>query len=710
MNHPAQRPSHSEGRRGKRLSSLLLALSAVLVLGACKDKEIVGPPSVFSVDVRVDTVRLVITDTLRATAVVTGSDGNVLTDRQVSWSASPASVLESLGDGVFVGSGVGNATITATAAGQSGSTSMEVFQLDLQDNVVQADQVLELLSDSTELESSTLRFSKLADTVSFAVGDVVFGNEGGGFGRVVTNVVADGSEVVLDTRPATLQELVKDGVVEVMSDASLGAALRRVGSTGQGYLKAPPRGITLSPDGVFHFENAELPFFDVSGSLNGLTVSVTVDGTAQALVGSELIPGTDAVYATARTNWSKVPPLRHLYTVATVGMELDVDVTTSVTGSLISQGAGPLRREVDLLKTTLHKGMAGPVQYSINLGLRAYTQIDANVKGSVTSGLTMVAGGQAWMNWTPGGGFTNGFVPRGSAELKPPQVQLEGNTGVRFGLEPYLEIEFFEGLADAEGGVDGYFDAGFGANLYEWNADTRFQVDAYLSAGVDGWGLIGIDQRWTVAELWTLPLGSSSGPLSTLSLSPTAVYVTVGTAEDVTATAISNLTNISLGSPTIDWSSADPDIATVSTGGVVSGVALGETTVTGTIRGTGVSATVPVTVGSTPKLRIGACIVNSSGGCGPDNPVLNRGATFRILFGVDNPATGNAVCGATVTIENPFTGDKSAWVTPSPTCLGSLDFVVPTNAAAGSYQMNIGPGSAEGFVDANVAQLPFTVN
>ena len=78
--------------------------------------------------------------------------------------------------------------------------------------------------------------------------------------------------------------------------------------------------------------------------------------------------------------------------------------------------------------------------------------------------------------------------------------------------------------------------------------------------------------------------------VTSISVSPANVNLTIGSTETLTATRQGTL----VGELPVVWTSADPNIATVDENGVVTGVALGTTTITATSGGKSASATVNV--------------------------------------------------------------------------------------------------------------------
>ncbi len=706
--------------RSRASASVRLAVLALLTtLAACGDKKPGGgpdptaPATVERVDVvRPDTItKILADDTLTVTATVVGSNGSVLTDRTITWTSSNSGVLESLGGGLFLAVSEGQATLTATADGRSGSVLADVIALALQDNAIQADSVLRLVSDAAELASGNiLRFTRTSDTTAFAVGDVIFGSEGGGFGRVITGVQSDGNDVVLTTRIATLPELVEEAVVTIDEDITFEEALAANGYGASAFAMAPPQGVSVTPDGRVIFDNAAL-IFSASASRGGASLSVTVNGSATPLLGPAALPGTSTVYVDGKVKWNKFPPLRRLYFNAAAAMDMNVSITTAVSGNLSS--ALGLEQRKQIFRYRLTSGMAGPVQYSVYLKLEAYATILANAQASVTSSMNLRAGVQPWLSWKHNEGWKNGAFQFGNAALAPPLISGQVETGVRFGMEPTLEIVFFEGLANSNAGFDAFFQGSVGATPYWWTADAKFQLDMFLRATIDAWGVANLAEfELRLEDLWNYPIGSTGGPLARLDLSPSSASIERGKTRQMSGTAFTLTGGVSLGTPQIDWSATPASVLSVNSSGLVTAVGVGSGTVRGTIRGTVIAkeATITVTEPSPdPALRVGSCISLDGSSCTTSNPEITQGSAFYLIYGADNVATGSAVCGVQIAIKHPFTGATTTYTTSGSRCLGTQEFVVDANRPVGSYQITVGPASASGYQTAAAVNVPFRV-
>jgi glucose/arabinose dehydrogenase len=97
------------------------------LIGGFSVLGILGVP-VASVAVTPQTSSVQVSATVQLTATVKDASGNVLPDRAVAWSSSPANIAEVDGDGSVTGLSTGDATITASSEGQTDEARVTVVQ------------------------------------------------------------------------------------------------------------------------------------------------------------------------------------------------------------------------------------------------------------------------------------------------------------------------------------------------------------------------------------------------------------------------------------------------------------------------------------------------------------------------------------------------------------------------------------------------------
>ena len=92
-------------------------------------------------------------------------------------------------------------------------------------------------------------------------------------------------------------------------------------------------------------------------------------------------------------------------------------------------------------------------------------------------------------------------------------------------------------------------------------------------------------------------------------MTPSTVNLVVGSTQSFTATAFDGNGNVLTGRP-ITWSSAAPPVATITTGGVLTAVSAGSSTITATIEGRSATATVTVSPVPVVSVRVTPAAVN----------------------------------------------------------------------------------------------------
>lgn len=128
--------------------------------------------------------------------------------------------------------------------------------------------------------------------------------------------------------------------------------------------------------------------------------------------------------------------------------------------------------------------------------------------------------------------------------------------------------------------------------------------------------------RFVVALASALLLASCSGffpasdSITSLSLSPTSGWIKVTTTQQFTASAIFGNNTSGDVTDKVTWLSSDTSVATIDSSGLVTAVALGNTTITAKSNNSSATATAPLTVSNK---TISSITVN------PSNAFLNTG-------------------------------------------------------------------------------------
>jgi uncharacterized protein YjdB len=142
---------------------------------------IVIPPPVASITVTPSSATVIVSKTRQLAAEVKDADGNVLTDRVVTWTSSDNGIATVDANGLVTAVSPGNVTITATCEGISSTAAITVIVPPVASVVVTPDPASVIIGKTVQLIA----------TVRDADGNVLTG-------RVVTWSSADGSIAIID--------------------------------------------------------------------------------------------------------------------------------------------------------------------------------------------------------------------------------------------------------------------------------------------------------------------------------------------------------------------------------------------------------------------------------------------------------------------------------------------------------------------------------
>ena len=702
----------------------LPVLAAVLVLGACDSGT--GPPDppdgpapVASVTLSLDSLRVLVQEQRSLTATTRDARGGTLSGRPLTWTSSNPAVATVDAAGTVRAVSLGRTVVSAASEGVRAEAAVQVFDVDLKDNAIEADSVFILTSTLAEVQNGLLRYQDKGSGRTVKTGDVLVGAKpgGGGYLRKVTSVTQAAGVITAQTEPTTFDQLVDTADIEIVIEETLQTALQRDYAAGRLRDLDLPEGVSVNADGSLALNQLQLNFdFNESGNVGCCAaVSARLSGNFAFLMGGEIYAGNDPFTFQLRTGAFGVPNFFHFETIAAV--DLDVTATASVTGSL---GDGWTRSK-ELFRRQIYPPLPtpcawkGPICYSLSAVIEAYTTVTAGATASVSQHYQTRQGATLGVVWSRGQGWQHINFPISSSSSDPPVVSLEGNLGVRVGLRPRLEFDVYEGLAGVSAGIDGGVEAGITANLWEWSAEAALFVDVFAEAELSFWGLVNESTEIRYPNLARYVIATHGGPMVRLQVTPDPVTVPVGGTRQATARAISLITGTDIGiAPTVDWEVEVPGIVSIEQNGVLTGVSPGTSRFKATIRGTGIVSDNPypvVTVQAEqqlPTLKVGTCVTFDRAGCGESRPLL-PGESFGILLGADHPETHAALCGAQIDVRDPFAGSTRTYTTAAPSCLVVHDVTVPAGAASGSYTFVVGPARLSGFQDGPAVNLTVDV-
>ncbi len=171
-------------------------------------------------------------------------------------------------------------------------------------------------------------------------------------------------------------------------------------------------------------------------------------------------------------------------------------------------------------------------------------------------------------------------------------------------------------------------------------------------------------------------------PVASLTVTPQAASIIVGATRQLTVT-VSDADGNPLTGRTVVWTSSDPTRATVSTSGLVTGVAVGSATVTATCEGK--SASAEVTVDPLPQVALTRVILPSD--------LIVSGSRTEIAHVVTLAANGDTLTGRTVTwvSSNPQVATIDASGRISALAAGMADLTATVEGTTGGAGVTVEP-------------------
>jgi len=176
----------------------------------------------------------------------------------------------------------------------------------------------------------------------------------------------------------------------------------------------------------------------------------------------------------------------------------------------------------------------------------------------------------------------------------------------------------------------------------------------------------------------------SSTEITAITLSPTSAFITPTTTQQFTATAtFGNNTSGDVTSQ-VTWTSSSPSVATVNSSGLVTGVALGSTTITAKSNNSSATATAPVTVSSKTIVSIA---IN------PTNPSislsLDQQQQFTATATYSDGTMGDITTSATWTSSATSVATITSAGLASPVSIGSTTISASLGGAVGETSLTV---------------------
>lgn len=369
--------------------------------------------------------------------------------------------------------------------------------------------------------------------------------------------------------------------------------------------------------------------------------------------------------------------------------------------------------------------------FCLNLVAEVYAAVQASMEQSVHLNSQVNLG--AWYAKWDGKGTKRYFKPISYSDntlnASEPIVDLSGQVGARLGLKPEVGLYLY-GVAGPYFNVEGGVDASAQASL---QAGWSVGLQGYINANAGLKLKIPVIEE-TLADIgYTFPLwtsdvygwsGQFTQPLA-LTVSPSAEQTRDwGGSVTYTVSATSNGIGVSgVQIPVSNGLTGGHTSVTTGANGTATFTAdVGSTTANGSYDLTFGPATKSgyetsgsqkrtIVVQHLETLRIGTCVttVDKPNNC--YSLALDPGGTYNVFLGADIPAGGQAVCGAVIPLQDPFTGKTTTIAVPTDAnpCLAHYPFTVPADAAPGQYTFVLGPATAAGYNTSTVTELVVTV-
>jgi uncharacterized protein YjdB len=481
--------------------------------------------------------------TQQLAATLRGSDGTVLTGRQVSWTSSAPTIASVNGSGVVYGAGAGQATITATAEGISGSATVTV----------------------TVAPVATVEVTP--PTASVAVGatqqlTVVL--------KAADGTVLTGRTVTWTSSQASVASVSNSGLVTGQAaggPVTITATSEGKSDTAAITVFAPVATVTVAPATAAMFVGATQQFTATLRASNGNVLTgrtVTWSSTAPSVASVNSSTGLATANAVGQASIIATSEGKADTALVTVTLKPVQTVEVTPTSSTIAVGA------TQQLTATL-KASDGTVLTGRTVTWASSSPAVASVGSSTGLVSGVAAGGPVTITATSEG--KNGtasvtvFVPVGSVEVTPPSATLTiGGT------------QQFSATVRSAGGTV------LTGRTVTWSstAPSVATVNNGLATAVAAGQASIIATSEGKAD--TASVTVTGPPVATVEVTPSSAQILLGGTQQLTATLRASNGTVLTGR-TITWTSSAPSVASVSTTGLVTSHAAGQATITATSEG-----------------------------------------------------------------------------------------------------------------------------
>ncbi len=573
-------------------------------------------------------------------AVAIDSAGNVVTGRPTTWSSSNQSIATVSPAGVVTAVATGSVQITATVDSKSATASVAVSNFAVGSVTVQP------LLDSVVERSSTQLSAIVLD---------------------VTGAVTTGRVVTWSSSNAAVATVSSTGLVTGVTAGTVTITATSEGKSGTATVVTTPipvASVVVAPSSasLMTGQNDTLLATPKDASGNTLTGRVitwsTSDATIASVSSAGVVTGVAAGVATIlATCEGKSGSASVTVTLVPVG-SVTLPATTTLTVGQIDTLVPTIKDANGVIVTNR------VVTWSSNNTAVATVSSAGNVTAVATGTATVTATSEGKSGSTAV--TVNPPAPVASVTVAPSSVSLV--VAQTFPLAVTLK--------DAAGNV-------LTGRTVTWSSNAS-TVATVSSAGVVT--AVGVGSATITATS-----GSASGtatvtvalaPVASVTLAPSSASIAIGATTPLTATLKDAAGNILTGR-SITWSSSATTVATVSTAGVVTAVALGPATITATSGTASGTATITVTLPPVATITLA-----------PPSASVVQGQTVTLVPTLKD-ASGKVLTGRTVT-----------WTTGDPTIATVDTMGVVTGVGAGTATITATSGAASGTASVTVTLAP----
>ncbi|HJR63395.1 MAG TPA: Ig-like domain-containing protein [Gemmatimonadaceae bacterium] len=554
-----------------RATLIAVALSGLLASGCSDEPTAVSP--VGSIEVTPPEAQLGVGAALPLSATVKDEQGNVMEGRTLVWTTSNADVATVSSTGLVTAHSLGTAQIAASAGGESGISTVTVALARVNSVVVLPNEADTRVGTAVQLRAVALDAS---------------------------NNELSGRAFVWTTSNATVATVDESGRVSGVSAGTVtisAASEGKIGSATVRVTSVPIASVTVSPPSA----SVEI----------GKTVqlSATVRDANNQVVNGASVTWSSSNANVAAINTSGVVTGVAAGTATITGSSGGRSGTATITVTPVGVGTVTIQPptatlivgQTTQLAATVRDGQGNVVSgatvvWSTNNGTVA-TVTNAGVVAGVSPGsatITATSGGRSGTAQ-----ITVNPVPVGSVTVEPSSVTLN----------PTQTRQLTATVRDGSGNV-------LTGRTITWTTSNA------LIATVSNSGLVTalLPGSATITATaqgveGTATVTVNPFPVGSVSVDPTSATVFIGRTTQLTATVRNTQGEVMTGQA-VTWSSSNSNVATVSTSGLVTGVASGTATITATSGGrSGTSAitVTPVPTGSvTVTPDVGSVIVGQT--------------------------------------------------------------------------------------------------